>query len=351
MYDAPSGFVQFAAEIAFIDCAGDDPAGTLASLRPDVQGVLLHATEPAPVQMARALRTCHDLRSIHIVTAAGCGELRFAGGVLSASNLADFASELALLGRAMAPAGSVALWSRGTAPGSCGSDFLGMLARTTHVSQVHEVDATQPELLLLIGGRPTRPHYAEDGLAIFVLPRRASDVVLLASAPRPPFGGDAGVRRQAASLTVRRMVFRDATQTHEIALDHPALATGWHGSDPHGTSLQRPLSGRAVLPVATGEQPAVLEVWVGHDASPPTPGPTTDPGNTPPPHAAPAAAAPPSNPWQADAYAALPGLHDDDDDDGDALGPATGIWNMALIGLAVWLATFVAAEWLFGTGF
>ena len=54
-------------EIAFIDRNVDDLTSLLAGIRPDVEAILLSDNEPAPCQMARAVRGREGLEAIHVI--------------------------------------------------------------------------------------------------------------------------------------------------------------------------------------------------------------------------------------------------------------------------------------------
>lgn len=56
-----------ATEVAFIDPAVTDLDVLLGGLRPEVEPILLNATEPGPRQMARALAGRGGLEAIHII--------------------------------------------------------------------------------------------------------------------------------------------------------------------------------------------------------------------------------------------------------------------------------------------
>src|ERR1700752_5209849 len=85
-------------EIAFIDPGVDDLQTLLNDMRPDVEPILLSADEPAPQQMARAVRGREGLEAIHVIAHGRPGEVCFGAGGLSVESLEDNARDLATLG-------------------------------------------------------------------------------------------------------------------------------------------------------------------------------------------------------------------------------------------------------------
>jgi Hint domain/Domain of unknown function (DUF4347) len=117
-----------AREIAFIDPAVSDVHVLLAGLRPDVQPILLNAAEPAPRQMAAALRGRAGLDAIHIIAHGAPGEVRFAAGALSADSLDEHAVDLSALGARLGRNARLMLWTCETGQGERGQDFVAALA-------------------------------------------------------------------------------------------------------------------------------------------------------------------------------------------------------------------------------
>src|SRR5262245_54440344 len=98
-------------EIAFIDRNVDDLDTLLAGIRPDVEAILLSNDEPAPCQMACAVRGREGLETIHVIAHGRTGEVRFAAGALSLESLAEHAVDLSTIGRALGYDGELLLWS------------------------------------------------------------------------------------------------------------------------------------------------------------------------------------------------------------------------------------------------
>src|SRR5215831_13776828 len=111
-------------EIAFIDRNVDDLGTLLAGIRPEVEAILLSNDEPAPCQMACAVRGREGLEAIHVIAHGRAGEVGFAAGALSLESLTGYAADLGAIGRALGDHGELLLWSCDTAAGARGSAFL-----------------------------------------------------------------------------------------------------------------------------------------------------------------------------------------------------------------------------------
>src|SRR5262249_27762245 len=109
----------------------DDLDTLLAGIRPDVEAILLSNDEPAPRQMACALRGREGLEAIHVIAHGRTGEVRFGAGALSLESLAEHAAELGAIGGALGNDGELLLWSCDTAADARGSAFLEALESAT----------------------------------------------------------------------------------------------------------------------------------------------------------------------------------------------------------------------------
>ncbi|MHC2335486.1 Ig-like domain-containing protein [Bradyrhizobium sp. USDA 4454] len=98
-------------EIAFIDPGIDDLETLLNGIRPDVEAILLSNGEPAPRQMARALRGREGLEAIHVVAHGKPGEVSFSGGKLTKAEVQASRRDLAQIGLSLAPGGQIGLWA------------------------------------------------------------------------------------------------------------------------------------------------------------------------------------------------------------------------------------------------
>ena len=117
-----------ACEILFVDPFVPDLATLLAHVRPQVDAVILDPRRPAAQQIAAALGGRDGLDAIHIVAHGVPGQVCFGAGTWSLATLQADAGALAAIGRALAPAGELRLWSCRTAEGEAGAAFLGALA-------------------------------------------------------------------------------------------------------------------------------------------------------------------------------------------------------------------------------
>ena len=118
-------------EIVFVDQNVSDLHSLLAGLRPDVEPIVLTASERATAQIATALKGRDDLHAIHIVAHGSAGEVRFGAGTLSRETLDDHAADLAEIGRALGRDGQLSLWSCETGQGKRGAAFVEALERAT----------------------------------------------------------------------------------------------------------------------------------------------------------------------------------------------------------------------------
>src|SRR5215475_14888171 len=123
--------VAMTREIAFIDRNVDDLDTLLAGIRPDVEAILLSNDEPAPRQMACALRGREGLEAIHVIAHGRVCEVSFGAGALSLESLAGHAADLRAIGQALGNDGKLLLWSCDTAAGARGSAFLEALESAT----------------------------------------------------------------------------------------------------------------------------------------------------------------------------------------------------------------------------
>ena len=159
-------------EIAFIDRNVDDLITLLAGIRPDVEPILLSDDEPAPRQMARAVKGRPGLDAIHVIAHGGPGEVSFGAGALSLDSLDEYAAELAEVGQ-MLRDGVFNLWSCRTAQGEHGAAFVDALGRA---SGAQVAASTQLVGAAVLGGtwqlersseRLVRAPLSEAGLEIY----------------------------------------------------------------------------------------------------------------------------------------------------------------------------------------
>jgi hypothetical protein len=127
-----------------------------------------------------------------------------------------------------------------------------------------------PGLHIVFKGRTVRPIYAEKGLHIFALPKRATEAHLVSRANSPtdtrPWLEE---RRQLGVYVERIMVRGSNVLQEEVPLDHPGLSNGWWALEQSGTTHRRWTNGDAVLPLPAIDGPAMLEIRASarHDLS------------------------------------------------------------------------------------
>jgi hypothetical protein len=119
---------------------------------------------------------------------------------------------------------------------------------------------TDADLHIVAKGRTVRPLYGEKGSYIFVLPKDATEVLLISRT-----GAPADVRpwlddRRCLGVHVERIVLRGATEVREVPIDHPGLARGWWEVESNGTAMRRWTNGEAVLPLPASQGPTMLEI-------------------------------------------------------------------------------------------
>jgi hypothetical protein len=118
-------------EIAFFDRGVDDLETLFAGIRPDVEPILLSNDEPAPRQMARAVKGRGGLEAIHVIAHGRPGEVSFGAGVLSLCTIGVSVADLARIGLALGEGGNLLLWSCESGQGHRGSEFVNEMARVT----------------------------------------------------------------------------------------------------------------------------------------------------------------------------------------------------------------------------
>jgi hypothetical protein len=125
---------------------------------------------------------------------------------------------------------------------------------------------SEPDLVLAVGAKRLRPLFADERLAIFALPRGVGSARLCSRATRPvdlrPWQDDP----RRLGVSVARLVLRNAEEVVEIAIDDPALGTGWHAVERDGASLSRWTDGAASLDLPALATPVMLEVQFRHRA-------------------------------------------------------------------------------------
>lgn len=120
-----------------------------------------------------------------------------------------------------------------------------------------------PAVRLVATGRTVKPVHADDALAIFALPRRATEVRLVSRTASPTDTRPWLEDRRKLGVRVARIVLRLSDDVREIPVDHPDLASGWWAVEREGNALRRWTDGDAVLPLPTMDGDALLEIHFG----------------------------------------------------------------------------------------
>src|SRR5688572_25297550 len=121
-------------EIAFVDRAIPEAQTFLAGLRPDVEGILLDGSWPAPAQIARALEARGSVAAVHVVAHGAPGAVTFSAGALDLETLPAHAADLEAIGEALGDAGLLYLWCCRSGAGEGGEQFVDAMAHATGVA-------------------------------------------------------------------------------------------------------------------------------------------------------------------------------------------------------------------------
>jgi hypothetical protein len=122
---------------------------------------------------------------------------------------------------------------------------------------------TDTGLHLVAKGKTVRPMYCDSDLAIFALPRHASEVRLVSRAQSPTDARPWLEDRRRLGVRVARIVLRGADDLREIPVDHPSLAKGWWAIERDGVAMLRWTDGDAVVPLPVMEGDVLLELHLG----------------------------------------------------------------------------------------
>jgi hypothetical protein len=139
---------------------------------------------------------------------------------------------------------------------------------------------TNPDLRLLVAGRPVRAAYADGERHVFVVPAGLAEVRLLSRASTPaecrPWLDDP----RLLGVSVGGIVLRARDRVEEVPLDHPALRDGWWTVEHAGSTLRRWTDGDALLPLSPCDAPAVLEIRLSGEMTYPWSRETSESGQT-----------------------------------------------------------------------
>ena len=122
---------------------------------------------------------------------------------------------------------------------------------------------TDPAPCLVAKGRRVKPIYIDSRLAIFSVPRGATEARLVSRAQAPTAVRPWLEDRRPLGLRVSRIILRSADDLREVPVDHPDLAKGWWAVERDGSTLCRWTNGDAMLRLPKFDGDAMLEVHFG----------------------------------------------------------------------------------------
>jgi hypothetical protein len=118
--------------------------------------------------------------------------------------------------------------------------------------------------LQLLNQRPKRrtvkPIHSDSDLAIFMLPRGATEIRLQSRAQSPTEARPWLEDRRRLGVRVARIVLRTANEVREVPMDHPGLTEGWWAVERDGQVMSRWTDGDAVVPLPAMSGDVMLEV-------------------------------------------------------------------------------------------
>jgi len=120
--------------------------------------------------------------------------------------------------------------------------------------------STDGGLHLVARGRTIKPIYDNADLAIFALPRGASEVRLVSRAASPTDASPWLEDRRRLGVRVARIVLRSVDDMREVPVDHPELVIGWWAVERDGQTMCRWTNGEAILPLPAMHGDAMLEI-------------------------------------------------------------------------------------------
>jgi hypothetical protein len=126
-----------------------------------------------------------------------------------------------------------------------------------------QITTTDPELRLVAKGRSVKPIYGDDKLAIFALPRGATEARLVSRAQSPTQARPWLEDRRLLGVRVARIVLRSADDVCEVPVDHPDIERGWWAVEREGIALRRWTNGDAVVPLPKLRGETLLEIHFG----------------------------------------------------------------------------------------
>lgn len=126
---------------------------------------------------------------------------------------------------------------------------------------------TDADLHVVVNGRRINAVEISNRTYRFILPRGADTARLVSRATAPAalaaYTGDP----RTLGVSIRSIAVKSGASVEVFSADHPALRDGWHTVETLGSAMWRWTNGNAALPVATGNQPVVLEIQIADTAT------------------------------------------------------------------------------------
>lgn len=135
-------FTEMASQVVFVDGGLSDLETLLAGIAPEMEVVVIDPDQDGLTQIAAALDGRSGLSAIHIISHGGVGSLDVGTTVLNRDNMADYATQLDVIGRALSADGDLLLYGCNIAEGEAGLAFINQLATMTGADVAASMDLT-----------------------------------------------------------------------------------------------------------------------------------------------------------------------------------------------------------------
>jgi hypothetical protein len=135
-------------EIIFIDSSVDNIDELLAGMDPNIEVVMLDATQDGMEQIAETLQGRENIDAIHIISHGDSGELNLGNSTLTeASMQGEHADELAVINKALSSTADILIYGCNFAEGDSGQDATDLLSSLTGADVAASEDLTGHESL------------------------------------------------------------------------------------------------------------------------------------------------------------------------------------------------------------
>ena len=124
------------------------------------------------------------------------------------------------------------------------------------------VTTSDADIHLMVDGKAIYPMSVKAGRHAFMLPRNARSVRLMSRIDIPGDLNPGLDDWRRLGVRVAGMTMRGGDTWLDIPADHPVLRSGWHPVERHAASIWRWTNGDALLPIATDDEPAVLDIMI-----------------------------------------------------------------------------------------